>query len=130
MKRAEVKKDVRPCICLYIDSIFTWIVTRPCGLLGINANVSELGRFFVKICKQNVICIIEINQLDNNRMYVKQHIAMHLLAMIITIKIVIQNSHDIHMDRPPIHNLQNNRYVNNNIVHIVLTTFLSLSSTF
>jgi hypothetical protein len=25
------KKDVRPCICLYIDSIFTWIVTRPCG---------------------------------------------------------------------------------------------------
>jgi hypothetical protein len=22
------KKDVRPCICLYIDSIFTWIVTR------------------------------------------------------------------------------------------------------
>ena len=24
------KKDVRPCICLYIDSIFTWIVTRPC----------------------------------------------------------------------------------------------------
>jgi hypothetical protein len=31
LKRAGVKKDVRPCICLYIDSIFTWIVTRPCG---------------------------------------------------------------------------------------------------
>ena len=25
------KKDVRPCICLYIDSIFTWIVTSPCA---------------------------------------------------------------------------------------------------
>jgi hypothetical protein len=25
-------KDVRPCICLYIDSIFTWIVSGPCGL--------------------------------------------------------------------------------------------------
>jgi hypothetical protein len=25
------KKDVRPCTCLYIDSKFTWIVTRPCG---------------------------------------------------------------------------------------------------
>jgi hypothetical protein len=24
------KKDVRPCTCLCIDSIFTWIVTRPC----------------------------------------------------------------------------------------------------
>ena len=31
LKRAGVKKDVLPCICLYIDSIFTWIVTRPCG---------------------------------------------------------------------------------------------------
>ena len=30
LKRAGVKKDVRPCICLYIDSIFTWIVTSPC----------------------------------------------------------------------------------------------------
>ena len=26
------KKGVRPCTCLCIDSIFTWIVTRPCGL--------------------------------------------------------------------------------------------------
>jgi hypothetical protein len=26
------KKDVRPCICFYIDSIFTWIVTSPCAL--------------------------------------------------------------------------------------------------
>jgi hypothetical protein len=25
------KKDVRPCTCLYIDSIFTWIATRLCG---------------------------------------------------------------------------------------------------
>jgi hypothetical protein len=32
LKRAGVKKNVRPCICLYIDSIFTWIVTRPCGI--------------------------------------------------------------------------------------------------
>jgi hypothetical protein len=32
LKRAGVKKDVRPCICLYIDSIFTWIVTRHCVL--------------------------------------------------------------------------------------------------
>jgi hypothetical protein len=31
LKRAGVKKDVLPCICLYIDSIFTWIVTRPCA---------------------------------------------------------------------------------------------------
>jgi hypothetical protein len=30
LKRAGVKKNVRPCICLYIDSIFTWIVTRHC----------------------------------------------------------------------------------------------------
>jgi len=33
LKRAGVKKGVRPCICLYIDSIFTWIVTRPCGCM-------------------------------------------------------------------------------------------------
>jgi hypothetical protein len=26
------KKGVLPCTCLNIDSIFTWIVTRPCGL--------------------------------------------------------------------------------------------------
>jgi hypothetical protein len=31
LKRAGGKKDVGPCICLYIDSIFTWIVTRPCA---------------------------------------------------------------------------------------------------
>ena len=31
MQRAGVKKSVRSCHCLYIDSIFTWIVTRPCG---------------------------------------------------------------------------------------------------
>ena len=32
LKRVGVKKDVRPCICLYIDNIFTWIVTRRCDL--------------------------------------------------------------------------------------------------
>jgi hypothetical protein len=32
------KKDVRPCICLYIDSIFTWIVTRPCAQPMANSN--------------------------------------------------------------------------------------------
>jgi hypothetical protein len=26
------KKGVRPCTCLCIDSIFTWIVIRPCDL--------------------------------------------------------------------------------------------------
>jgi hypothetical protein len=31
LKRAGVKKSVRPCLCLCIDSIFTWIVTRPCA---------------------------------------------------------------------------------------------------
>jgi hypothetical protein len=42
MKRAGVKKDVRPCICLYIDSIFTWIVTRPCGVtISLRNFVSE-----------------------------------------------------------------------------------------
>jgi hypothetical protein len=30
LKRAGVKKSVRPCHCLYIESIFTWIVTRHC----------------------------------------------------------------------------------------------------
>ena len=31
-KRAGAKKDVRHCICLYIDSTPTRIVTRPCDL--------------------------------------------------------------------------------------------------
>ena len=48
MKRAGVKKDVRPCICLYIDSIFTWIVTRPCHdhVHQANQNKSEGGLSF------------------------------------------------------------------------------------
>ena len=32
LKRVGIKKGVRPCTCLCIDSIFTWIVTRPRGL--------------------------------------------------------------------------------------------------
>jgi hypothetical protein len=31
LEASRGKKGVRPCTCLYIDSIFTWILTRPCG---------------------------------------------------------------------------------------------------
>jgi hypothetical protein len=40
------KKDVHPCICLYIDSIFTWIVTSPCAATGITSlNVKLLNQY-------------------------------------------------------------------------------------
>jgi hypothetical protein len=46
-----VKKGVRPCTCLCIDSIFTWILTRPFGLTATGQNMQNIqpGRIFLQM---------------------------------------------------------------------------------
>ena len=71
MKRAGVKKNVRPCICLYIESIFTWKVTRPCEYISRYITYQEVQQRVIigKYTKNKPVNIIY--QEDPQRIIIK-----------------------------------------------------------